>query len=250
VITDHPLVFVAVAGSWVYRAGYFYDTAANTPAADLGANDVWLVFRTSDTHQTFRWTGSAFVEDLAPGLLKFLGSTNAFPGLKRSGAKLQVVTADDGGLSDLEVLDEAYDASGWNGSGEVPTKNAVRDKIEGLNLASGTYTPTFTGVANVTSLTGYDAQYVRVGSVVTVSGKFDVTPTAAAPTTTEVGISLPVASDLGALEQLGGSVHARPGPPDDGSVYADTVNDRAQAGWKSTVTTPHGMMFHFTYRII
>lgn len=31
---------------------------------------------------------------------------------------------------DLEVPDEAYDATAWNGSLEVPTKNAIRDKIE------------------------------------------------------------------------------------------------------------------------
>jgi len=33
---------------------------------------------------------------------------------------------------DIIVPDEAYDATGWNGSLEVPTKNAVRDKIEAM----------------------------------------------------------------------------------------------------------------------
>jgi hypothetical protein len=33
---------------------------------------------------------------------------------------------------DVTVTDEAYDATGWNGSLEVPTKNAVRDKLETL----------------------------------------------------------------------------------------------------------------------
>lgn len=33
---------------------------------------------------------------------------------------------------DLVVPDEAYDATAWNGSLEVPTKNAVRDKVETL----------------------------------------------------------------------------------------------------------------------
>jgi hypothetical protein len=39
---------------------------------------------------------------------------------------------------DLIVPDEAYDATAWNGSLEVPTKNALRDKIE--TLAAGTPT--------------------------------------------------------------------------------------------------------------
>lgn len=42
-----------------------------------------------------------------------------------SGAKLQV-------NGDATVADEAYDATAWNGSLEVPTKNAIRDKIESL----------------------------------------------------------------------------------------------------------------------
>jgi hypothetical protein len=47
-----------------------------------------------------------------------------------SGAKLQV-------NGDATVADEAYDATAWNGSNEVPTKNALRDKIESLGSASG-----------------------------------------------------------------------------------------------------------------
>ena len=37
-----------------------------------------------------------------------------------------------GGVLPMIVADEAYDATGWNGDLTVPTKNAVRDKIEAL----------------------------------------------------------------------------------------------------------------------
>jgi hypothetical protein len=37
---------------------------------------------------------------------------------------------------DISVPDEAYDATAWNGSVEVPTKNAIRDKIESLGTVS------------------------------------------------------------------------------------------------------------------
>jgi hypothetical protein len=40
--------------------------------------------------------------------------------------------------SDVVVPDEVYDATAWNGSLEVPTKNAVRDKIESLGGGGGT----------------------------------------------------------------------------------------------------------------
>lgn len=38
----------------------------------------------------------------------------------------------------VSVTDDAYDATSWNGSNNVPTKNAVRDKIEALSGGSGT----------------------------------------------------------------------------------------------------------------
>ena len=38
---------------------------------------------------------------------------------------------------DVLVPDEAYDATAWNGSLEVPTKNAIRDKIESMSAGSG-----------------------------------------------------------------------------------------------------------------
>ena len=37
----------------------------------------------------------------------------------------------------VEVPDDPYDATGWNGNTEVPTKNAVRDKIESLVVGGG-----------------------------------------------------------------------------------------------------------------
>ena len=58
-------------------------------------------------------------------------------GIKRSGAAVLKITDAGSGDGDLEVKDEAYDATGWNGSIEVPTKNAIRDKIEALSTSSG-----------------------------------------------------------------------------------------------------------------
>lgn len=43
---------------------------------------------------------------------------------------------------DLIVPDEAYDATAWNGSLEVPTKNAVRDKIEAIVGGAGSASST------------------------------------------------------------------------------------------------------------
>lgn len=121
-------------------------------------------------------------------------------------------------------------------------------------ITSGTYTPTLTNVTNVAASTAYLAQYLRVGSVVTVSGRFDVDPTAGAPTATELGISLPVTSNFASLQDCGGlaaSFGGGGGPNNEaGGIVADTANDRASVQWNSTTTTNHSMCFHFTYRII
>jgi hypothetical protein len=65
---------------------------------------------------------------------------------------------------DVIVPDEAYDATAWNGSLEVPTKNAIRDKIETLGAGSGTVTS-----VGLTAGTGGSDVNVS-GSPVTTSG--------------------------------------------------------------------------------
>lgn len=73
--------------------------------------------------------------------------------------------------ADIVVPDEAYDATAWNGSLEVPTKNAVRDKIESL---AG-------GVTTLDGLTDVNAPTPANNDVLT----WDSTPgewVAAAPT--------------------------------------------------------------------
>lgn len=51
-------------------------------------------------------------------------------GVGGSTLQTSAVTIDD--LGNLSVTDDAYDATSWNGNLQVPTKNAVRDKIESL----------------------------------------------------------------------------------------------------------------------
>jgi hypothetical protein len=68
--------------------------------------------------------------------------TAADSGFARVGAASIKVTDGSTGRGDLEVADEAYDATTWNGSFEAPTKNAIRDKVETLATLTGTETLT------------------------------------------------------------------------------------------------------------
>lgn len=76
---------------------------------------------------------------------------------------------------DIIVPDEAYDATNWNGSLEVPTKNAVRDKIEALGTA-GAITAKDEGSTLTAAVTSID--FVGAGVTATNTGG-DVTVTIA-----------------------------------------------------------------------
>lgn len=72
---------------------------------------------------------------------------------------------------------------------------------------SGTYTPTVTGASNVSSASNNGlAHYKRIGNEVTVFGSCQITPTAgiSAGTNTSIIISLPIASDIAAGQDLVG----------------------------------------------
>ncbi|CAB5217015.1 hypothetical protein UFOVP198_45 [uncultured Caudovirales phage] len=71
------------------------------------------------------------------------------------------------------------------------------------NIKSGTYTPTLTGVYNVTSSTAFPCQYMRVGNVVTVSGLISAKATAA-NTWTRVSMTLPISSNFDWSYRAGG----------------------------------------------
>lgn len=134
-------------------------------------------------------------------------------------------------------------------SGIVPVATTNGRLIDGLTLASGVYTPTLTNVANLDASTAFQCQYMRVGSVVTVSGKVSVDPTLTA-TTTQLGISLPIASNIGAEEDCCGTASAKAISSQVAAILGDATNDRAQMEWKATDITNQAMYFSFTYRII
>jgi len=58
---------------------------------------------------------------------------------------------------DVTVQDEAYDATAWNGSLEVPTKNAVRDKIDAMDTAIALNTAKVSNATHTGDVTGATA---------------------------------------------------------------------------------------------
>lgn len=114
-------------------------------------------------------------------------------------------------------------------------------------LASGTYTPTLTNVTNVAASANSAAQYLRVGSMVTVSGAVTIDPTAAGSTVLD--ISVPIASNFASVGQLAGTGNA-PAVNETAGIFANITDDRARLQFTAVATGNNVWYFHFTYRII
>lgn len=120
--------------------------------------------------------------------------------------------------------------------------------LQGVIALSGTYTPTLTNVANVAASTAYECQYLRVANMVHVTGKVDVDPTTTA-TLTQLGISLPVASNLGAAEDLAGAGWF-PGIGQGAALLGDATNNRAELNYICGDVTNQSAYFSFSYAVI
>lgn len=119
-------------------------------------------------------------------------------------------------------------------------------------LAGSTYTPTLFSDTNVAATTSDVCQYIRVGSVVTVSGRIEVDPTSN-NLPTQVGISLPIASDFASETQCAGTAHQFNGSSQHigGGIYADTTNNRAALLWTEEAGgNNRAWVFTFTYLIV
>lgn len=117
--------------------------------------------------------------------------------------------------------------------------------------SSGVYTPTLFEVANLDPATSvaYECQYLRVGSTVNVSGRVDINPTTPA-TSTQLGISLPIASNLGAIEDCAGVAFASGVAGQGAAILGDATNNRAQLQYICGDVTLQAMYFTFSYQII
>lgn len=151
------------------------------------------------------------------------------------------VTLTIGGTPTTALLRAVSLTVGWSGV------LAVGRGGTGVSNATQTYTPTLTGVLNVTTATPSVCQYARIGSVVWVSGRVTVTPTATG--TVRVGISLPVPTNLAADTQCAGAAGIV-NKTEAGSIYGDTTNDRAQLDFVASFTSAEAVFVMFQYLVV
>jgi hypothetical protein len=113
---------------------------------------------------------------------------------------------------------------------------------------SGTYTPTLTNATNLATSTAFLCHYLRVGDVVTVAGRVTVDPAAAGLCV--LGMSLPVASNFGALTNCGGVAACADVAGFSAAVRASGPNDYVEIAWTAVDTASRDLFFTFTYRVI
>lgn len=127
------------------------------------------------------------------------------------------------------------------------TRYQIDQQTSGLPvLASGTYTPTLTNGANIASSTAYQCQYSRVGNVVTVSGKITIDYTSTGDS--DVGVSLPIASDVGNDYEVAGSSASGYNPGF--TIKGDATNNRAQFFINTGSSSSYDYFFTFTYLVL
>ena len=112
------------------------------------------------------------------------------------------------------------------------------------------YTPTITVETNLDATTTVtEAQYLRVGNTVTVSGRFTANPTLTA-TATSFELSLPVASNIGAVEDLSGIGFCGQIAGMGCAITGSVANDTAVITWVSSDTTAQSWSYTYSYQII
>lgn len=86
---------------------------------------------------------------------------------------------------------------------------------------------------------------MRIGAVVSVWGKADVDPTTGS-TFTQLGISLPLASDFANAHECAGTASEF----DSGKIVGDPTNNRAEMQFTSVDTANHAVYFNYGYRVL
>lgn len=115
-------------------------------------------------------------------------------------------------------------------------------------IIGSTYSPTSSAASNLdANPTMTQAQYMRVGATVTVSGTFSADATAGGAASFE--ISLPVASDVGAVEDVAGVAFSA-AISEGAAITGSVANNTAVVSWVAVDTASQSWSYTLTYQVI
>lgn len=158
---------------------------------------------------------------------------------------------DTSGAISVDETELAHNSIGTKQGGttdEYYHLTAAQNTIVGT-LAAGVYTPTRSAESNLdANVTMTEAQYMRVGNTVTVSGRFTADPTAGGAASFE--IDLPIASDFAAIEDAAGVAFSGSIAGQGAAISGSVANNTAVFSWIAVDTTSQAWSFSFSYQII
>ena len=248
---------------------------SNTTFAALSSDTTGKVaFSGSNMHLSFNNWFSAGAELVAFGVLG-VGTTNAtaLNLFTNSVARINVaaagnvtIAAPSAGVgltqtgfagSDTTVLNGGTSGSFRVTDRGLPYGTAIHNNAGAVTgptnqyIASGTYTPTLTNNANLSGFTTNQAQWMRVGNVVTVSGFFTATETSVS-TLCQMRVALPIASAFTVQQHCCGAAGLRSATVNIAAmISADFTNDEAQVSWYASGSgTAVNGSYTFTYLIL
>lgn len=115
---------------------------------------------------------------------------------------------------------------------------------------SATYSPTVSAATNLDgTTTASSAQYYRVGNVVTVSGRFTADPTLTT-TATSFELSLPIASNIGAVEDCAGVAFCGAITGQGAAITGSVANNTAVISWIATDITNQSWSYTYSYEVL
>jgi hypothetical protein len=92
------------------------------------------------------------------------------------------------------------------------------------------------------------AQYIRVGNVVTVSGRFTADPTTTT-TATSFEITLPFGNTVGAASDVAGVAFCGAISGQGAEIFGSVINSSAKIRWIAVDVTSQTWSYTFTYKV-
>ena len=180
-----------------------------------------------NTNRTLTFAGNATISNTNSGDVTLAGTPDYIT------ISSQVITR---GLIDLTT----------DVTGALPVANGGT----AVSSATQTYTPIRSAEANMdANVTMTEAQYLRVGNTVTVSGRFTADPTLTA-TATSFEFTLPVASNIGAVEDAAGVAFCGTIAAQGAAITGSVANNTAVVSWISGDVTSQSWSFILAYQVI
>jgi hypothetical protein len=217
---------------------------AGASASHVFYNNGTEVFRIDGT------AGSVGIGTASPASMLSVGSSSNFQ-INSSGkiAKYANTVITNGKLL------IGHTANGTFELGNIASANSsvtVTNNAGGIDLSvatptESTYTPTLTNTTNVAASTAYAIYYYQSGNTVWVWGDVSIDATAAL-TITEMGVSLPVASNFSSTLDLSGTATFEDNTTM--QIKADATNDRAVFRGAPQTATNNRYSFTLIYKVI